>query len=460
MKNSKSSPNKFWFLVGMSLKRKIKTKWFLIANILLFAVIACGLNIDHVITAFGGDFNKKDTIYVIDNTTTNTYEVFKQQLELTDNVLQTKDQKLASKETKKEEKEELDYIIKKYDKGLSEAKKLAKKDKHNYVIVFEDSDKDIIKTTLITKDYLGTTDSQVINQAINSTKMAVAIVKSNIPMEEIQKIYSNAKIEREILTENKSSAAEGTEMIMSTVFPIVILPFFMLTIFLVQMIGAEVNDEKTTRGMEIIISNVSPQKHFFSKVLAGNMFILIQGGLLISYAVAGVVLRLLLGGGNPMSGMGANFSGILDALKVAGILDKLIYIVPLTLILMVLTFIAYSLLAGVLASMTTNIEDFQQLQTPIMVVSLIGYYLAMLANVFGGSIFIKILGFIPFISAILAPSLLVIGQFGIVEVIIAIMITILTIFLLIKYGLKIYKVGILNYSSEGLWKKMFKALKD
>ena len=126
---------------------------------------------------------------------------------------------------------------------------------------------------------------------------------------------------------------------------------------------------------------------------------------------------------------------------------------------MILTFIAYAILAGILASMTTNTEDFQQMQMPIVIISLIGYYLAMMAGLFEGSIFIKILSFIPFISAILAPSLLVLGQIGIIEVIIAIILLIITIWILLKYGMRIYKVGILNYSSKSLWKKMFKALK-
>ena len=459
MTNNEKKPNKFWFLVGMSLKRKVKTKWFLWANILLFVAIACAFNIDHIIEAFGGDFNQKETIYVIDKTGMGTYDIFKQQLEVTNTTLQTEDQQTVLQKEQSNKQEESDYIVKEFTKSEKEAKKLAKKDKHNYVIVFENDPEQIVKTTLISKDYLGTTDSQVINQAVNSTKMAVAIANSDIPVSTLEKIYSQAEIERVILTKDKTPQAEGTSIIMSTVFPVVILPFFMLTLFLVQMIGAEVNDEKTTRGMEIIISNVSPKQHFFSKMIAGNAFILIQGALLVVYAIVGVVLRLLLGGGNPLGGMGSSFTGIIDALKVSGVLDKLVYIVPLTLILMIVTFIAYSLLAGILASMTTNIEDFQQLQTPIMIISLVGYYLAILANVFGGSIFIKILGFIPFISAILAPSLLVIGQFGILEVIIAIILVILTNFLLIHYGLRIYKVGILNYSSEGLWKKMLKALK-
>ena len=127
---------------------------------------------------------------------------------------------------------------------------------------------------------------------------------------------------------------------------------------------------------------------------------------------------------------------------------------------MILTFIAYSLIAGILASVTTNTEDFQQVQTPIIIISLIGYYLAMMAGVFKGALFIRILSYIPLFSAILAPSLLMLGQISIIDVIISIFILIITNILLIKYGLRIYKIGILNYSSKNLWKKMFKAAKN
>ena len=234
----------------------------------------------------------------------------------------------------------------------------------------------------------------------------------------------------------------------------------MLSIFLVQMIGAEVNDEKTTKGMEIIISNVSPKTHFFSKVIAGNLFVILQGVLLFAYLGLGLLIRKLIGGANIANGMGDEVITVISQLLSSDIGSKLSYIIPMVLLLMLLTFIGYSLLAGILASMTTNIEDFQQLQTPIMILSLVGYYLSMMAGMFNGALFIKIFAFIPFISAILAPSLLVLGQFSIVEFIISTLIMILTNYLLIKYGLKIYKVGILNYSSKDLWKKMFKALKS
>ena len=170
-------------------------------------------------------------------------------------------------------------------------------------------------------------------------------------------------------------------------------------------------------------------------------------------------IRHLIGGDNITNGVFGSVGSMLKEALATSFIDKLIYIIPLTLILMLLTFLAYSLLAGILASMTTNVEDFQNLQTPIVIILLTSYYLAMLASTFEGALFIKVLSYIPLISAILSPSLLVLGQIGVFDVCISIVLMIGCIYLLIKYGLRIYKVGILNYSSTGLWQKMLKAMK-
>ena len=140
-------------------------------------------------------------------------------------------------------------------------------------------------------------------------------------------------------------------------------------------------------------------------------------------------------------------------------LTNVLKCLPFIILMIVLSFIAYSLLAGILASMTTSAEDFSQLQTPLMVVIMLGYFLSIMASTYEKSTFIIALSCIPFISCILSPVLLFLGQIGIVEVLISVGLLILTIYLLIKYGLRIYKTGILNYSSDKLWQKMFKSLK-
>ena len=429
--------NKFKFLVGTSLKRKIKTKWFLIANIFLALVIIGVGNIDNIIKFFGGDFSSTTKIYVIDNTHV-SYDIFS-------NIINNSDI----------EDENIELISS--DKTKDEL--IALLDNEDSIILVINYSNDIIKSELISNGYIDTLKSNIITSSLSSVKMYLAMEKYGISNEELENLTSPITIERTILDEAKDSKEESMATIMTSVFPIFILPVFMLTIFLVQMIGAEVNDEKTTKGMEIIISNVSPKVHFFSKCVAGNLFILIQTGLLILYAVLAFLTRGIFTKGTSSNAL----SSILDfigPLFTSSFISSLKYLLPLMLVLIVLTFIAYSLLAAILASMTTNTEDFQQLQTPIMMLTLIGYYLGIMAGTFKGATFIKILGYVPFISSILSPSLLVLGDFSIIDVLISIVLVIITIFLLIRYGLRIYKVGILNYSQGNLFKKMFKALRQ
>ena len=440
MKNLK---NKLWYLTGVSLKRKIKSKWFVIVNIILMFAIVGLFNIDSIIGFFGGDFNEKQKIYVIDNTNT-SFEIFKDSIEKTDINLKNSNS----------------YEVKKYNKSLEDGKKKIKKEEKAIIIELNSDEKDILKAKVISNTFIDTIDYQIITNCLTNLRTNYAIASLGLSEDEITKLYSDRKIDRIILDENKKSKDENMETIMSTVFPFIILPFFILSIYLVQMIGAEVNDEKTTRGMEIIISNVSPKTHFASKIIAGNTFVLIQGIILLLDSAIGLLVRKLMGGSNLIAKAGFDVTDILKKALDTDLINQLIYIIPLMLISMILTFIAYSLVAGILASMTTNTEDFQQVQTPIVLVSLVGYYLSMMAGIFKGAAFIKVLSFVPFISAILAPSLLVLGQISILDVIIGIIILIFTNFILVKYGLRIYKVGILNYSSKDLWKKMFKAIKN
>lgn len=438
--------NKLKYLTKISLDKKIKTKWFLIANIILLVIIAGIINIDSIIKFFGGDFDKKTEIVVIDNAS--CYDEFVKTFDSTRDYLDTlKDAEITKYD---KDKESLYEDIKKKDKIL--------------LVINEDST-NFINVEMITKSNIDNTTYQVITTILNSIKKDKALSYYGVSNEILDHISSYVEVKRTKL-DDEENIDEMMELVMSTIFPIVILPFFTLTMFLVQMIGAEINEEKTTRGMEIIISNVSPKTHFLSKIISGNVFVLLQGLLLVVYLLIGIFIRyistgVLINGGNILSGgVGSYVNKITSSLELTGVLDKLQIIIPITLILMVVTFIAYSLVAGILASMTTNMEDYQQVQTPIMIISFISYYLSVAAAMFKGSIFIKVLSYIPFFSALLAPSLLVLGQITIVEAIISILLTVGLIFILVKYGLRIYKVGILNYSGSHLWKKMFKAFKS
>lgn len=429
--------NKLIFLSKMSLGKKIKTKWFLIAN-LIFAILIVGLiNIDSVIKVFGGDFDETQEILVIDEM--NTFDELKTSYLMYQKYVSDYD----------------DVTFTKYDKSYDEGEKEVK-DNDKVLLVITADDENYLKAKIVSNESLSKITSTLLSSALTSVKSEALLKEYNISSEMYQKINSGIDIENVVLDEENSE----DNLAVASVMQILMLPIFMLIMFLVQMIGAEVNEEKSTKSMEIIISNVSPKIHFMSKVISSNLFVIIQGLLLIVYVVIGVVLRYILCGGSLMGEFDSEITNVVSSLSLAGVTNTLSYMIPIILIMMLLTFVAYSLLAGVLASMTTNLEDFQQLQTPIVIVSLAGYYLSMMAGFFKGSLFVRIMSYIPFVSVMLTPTLYVMGEITLYDLIGSIVLLIGTIYLLIKYGLRIYKVGILNYSQSGLWKKMFKAMKE
>ncbi len=432
---------KFLYLTKVSLRKKLKTKWFVITNIILAVAIILLLNINSIVTFFGGDFDSKTNIIVVDNNT-NSYELFKQNIESYSNSLNS-------------DEDEVKVTVKSSKKDV---KKLKDELKDDEILVELNSDnKEYLKAKVTSNEKIDTITYQVISQSLNSTKTTIGMAINNIDAITLNNISSPITIDRVVLNE-KNSVDENLDLIMSSVFPTIILPFFMLTMVLIQMVGGEICEEKTTRSMEIIISNVSPKQHLMSKILASNIFVILQGLLLVIYAVIGFLIST-----NMLSSKMAlpvEVTSIFDSLISSGFLEKLVYVIPLTLVLIVLSFLAYSIVAGILASMTVNMEDFSQLQTPLLFLSLGGYYLAMMAGMFNGSILIRILSYVPFLSSFVSPSLYMMGEIGLVDIVISIIVLIIFIYLILHFGLRVYKVGILNYSNEKVWSKFFKAFKS
>ena len=421
---------KFWYLTKLSLNKKIKTKWFYITNIILAIAITLLVNISSIIEFFGGDFDSQTNVVVVDNTNS-SFEIFLNTMNSYDNEDITVTKSTESIDTLKENLEDEDLLV-----------------------VINSDSVEYLKAEVISENAIDALTYQIISQALNTTKTTVGMISENIDPSVLANLSQNITIDRVILNE-EDSTDENMNLVMSSIFPTLILPFFMLIIFLVQMVGGEICEEKTTRSMEIIISNVSPKMHLLSKILASNIFVIVQGLLLILYCLIAFAISGSLGSASSIIDIG----GIMNTLSASGVVDKLWIIIPITLIMIILSFVAYSIVAGILASMTVNIEDFNQLQTPIMLISMAGYYLSVMAAMFDGSIFIRIISYVPFLSVFISPTLFVLGQITVVDMLISVIVLILFVWILLKSGLKVYKVGILNYSSGNVWKKFASAFK-
>ena len=427
--------NKLGFLIKYSLGKKIKSKWFFVVNIIILLVISALINMDSIIKVFGGDFNNDEEILIIDNI--GVIDTFK-------NVYETNNKYLKS---------DTNYSIEEYKEGYDNAIEEIK-DSDKILIVIDKDETNYISSKLVTNSSMDTITYTIISNTLDSIRTEEVLKSYNITNEMYEKIEGKVEIERIIL----DSENTDDNMLTNLIVTIITMPFFFLTVYLVQMIGAEINEEKSTKSMEIIISNVSAKTHFISKIISSNLFVLIQGALLIVYCIIGIIIRYFVNG-SIINSLPVELTTLGSALSSSGIMDNIKVALPLMLLLLVITLFAYSVVSGVLASVTTNMEDYQQIQTPIVLILWAGFYLSSLASIFKGSIFIKVASFIPFISSMLAPTMYALGEFSLFDMMISNLIMVVTILLLMKYGFRIYKVGILNYSNNNLWKKIFKSMK-
>ena len=426
--------NKAWFLIKQSLKKKMDTKWFKIVNVLICLLLIGVINIDKIINVFGGDF--KDTINIYLTGDNNYLEGFNAYF-------------LTNKKIVNDEKTyEIAYSSDSID-TLKE--KIA--DTNNIVVNINLDTAEYLKADIISYNKIDTITYNLLSTSLTGMKTSMALNYNGVSSEEMAKITSPISINRVVTNEKEITASEDATNMSLVVF---LVPFFMLIVLLVQMIGAEINDEKTTRGMEIIISNVPAKVHFLCKIASSTIFVIAQSLLLLLYSGLGFLIHGGLGTGLGESNIIGN---LFASLQASGTLDLLAKGAPILIVIFLLSFFIYATLAGVLASMTTSAEDFQQLQTPLMIVLMLGYYIGIMAAAFKGSIFIRIISYIPFLSSMVAPITYILGETTIVDLGISAVVLLITCIFLFKYGIRVYKVGILNYSSKDLWKKVFKSLK-
>ena len=435
---------KLKFLVKQSLAKKMNTKWFKVANILIAICLIGLMNIDRIITAFGGDFEEKREVIVLDET--GSYDLFAHSFNMIAESLG----------------EMKNYEVKQTNESLETLKNDLKKDDEKTIIVLHSDRENYLSSEVISFDAVDTITTQLIQTVLNQVKSSMVLTTSGLSETEIASLTSPVSITK-IVTNEDSQNTESKDMLSAGLILVFIVPFFFLITMLTQMIGAEINEEKSTRGMEIIISNVSPQTHFLSKIFSSTLFVVMQGALLLLYGVIAYILRALIGATGVLSVSGSvanSVSEIFQMIKDTGVLALLLKGLPLILILFIVSFLAYAILAGVLASMTTSIEDYQQLQTPLMIILLVGYYIAIMASSFDGALFVKIVSYIPLLSFLIAPVIYMLGQTTLIELGISALICVIFTIMFFRYGLRIYKVGILNYSSSKLWKKIVKSARQ
>ena len=213
-------------LVKHSLKKKIKTKWFVVVNILIAILIISLANIDRIISLFGGDFENTTNILVVDNV--GVFDNFKKYFEQNSKLIEdvgNYDIKLSKEKVKK-----LETDIEKDD----------------IILNIEASTDNYLQAQIISFDSISLMDSQLISTSLNNIKDDYVLEKSGLTESQIASLTSSVKIEKKVTSPDKDTYkdSEYKDLLSTGIITLFIVPFFIFITTLVQMLGAEINDEK------------------------------------------------------------------------------------------------------------------------------------------------------------------------------------------------------------------------
>ena len=150
------------------------------------------------------------------------------------------------------------------------------------------------------------------------------------------------------------------------------------------MIAMEVATEKTSRVMEILISSVPPITQMFAKILGVALLSLTQ--MILFFGVGYVSIK------RNLADMDEGFFAIF------GFGNMNISTIIYAIIFAMLGYLLYATLAACLGSVVSKVEDVQQMISPMTMLVVIAFMIAMFGLGNPSASYITITSFIPFFS--------------------------------------------------------------
>ncbi|MBT1085991.1 ABC transporter permease [Bacillus subtilis] len=414
--------NKFWIMLSHTYKNKIMAKSFIISTVITVLLVLVVTNLESIISLFQGD-DAKEKIAVVDETN-ELYPVFSKQLKAvdTDGDLDVKLLKQSEDEVTKQVKDEsLDgmLIIKRDEKGTISGtyKALTISDESTY---------------------------QTLQQALTQTKTAVGTAELGVSQETISSLYAPVTVGQKALKEGAKSEEELGQTV-GLVYIMLFVIYFSVIMY-ASMIAMEVATEKSSRVMEILISSMPPIQQMFAKLLGIGLVGITQLAIIIG--AGSLSLKL-----NQKSETASSVGGFLNLTDVSA--TTVIYAV----IFFLLGYFLYATLAAFLGSVVSRIEDVQQTITPMTLLVVAGFMIAMFGLNAPDAGFITVTSFIPFFTPMI--MFLRVGMLDIPfwQAAVGIGITLLTIVILAVIGARIYKGGVLIYGNSSAFKAIKQALR-
>ena len=281
-----------------------------------------------------------------------------------------------------------------------------------------------------------------LEMALQGIKGQIAASKLQLTPEQLSKLSEPVQFERVALKENAKTQEELSEA-RGLVYVLLFVIYFAVIMY-ANMIAMEVATEKSSRVMEILISSVSPIKQMFGKILGIALLSLTQMAFLLGVGYYFVKRNL-----ESLEGGFFEFLGFQN-IPVSTVIYAIIFFL--------LGYFLYATLAAFLGSLVSRIEDVNQMITPMTMLVVAGFMIAMFGLNQPDTTFMTISSYIPFFTPMLMFMRVGMLELPVWEPILGIAILIASIVVLAIFGARVYKGGVLMYGKSNSFKDIKKAL--
>ncbi|MFQ3844141.1 ABC transporter permease [Staphylococcus pseudoxylosus] len=396
--------SKFWATFSLTYKNKVKAKSFMIFTAVVIILMLGASNINKIIDLFDDGPDKVGVVSSNDE----IYKVIKSQGNQLDEG--AKFNKVSEKQARSQvESEKLDkaYIIK-----LNDNQKLSGK--------------------ILSKDTVSEQDKQKLKATLSTIQTQFVANSLDLSQGELKQLQAQSDVSSEVIANNAKSSnlSEAQKGFNTAIVYLGIMLMFFIIFNYASQVAMEIATEKTSRVIEMIITSVSPVTHLFAKMAGVIAVALTQISI---FVIVGVICFLTFDISDMLQGFKVEPNELTLQLAVVGFVSLIIGI------------FSYIILASILGSITSRIEDINQALMPMTLVSMIAFYISLFSVMNPDTLLVKIVSFIPLMSPFVMFVRASTPDVATWEIAVSVGLSIITIFVLLWIAVRSYKDTILSF---------------
>lgn len=401
-------------VIKFTMRDILSRKSFRISTIIIVVLIVLGFNIPNFINSIsGGDLSDTMILSDPDNLYNGALEILNQ----SDN--------------------NLGY---KFDISTLDAEEIKNKVNNDEVssaiIVNRESETDITLNYIVKNSATAIPPTAVLD-TLNSLYVGLQIQKLDLSANQLAQISPNFELNIEQTDTQEVGGNIFVMMMLSCVL-------FFAIYFCAYQVSSSITIEKTSKIMETLVTSTSPRTIVLGKTIGIGLVGLMQ---IVLFAVVALI--------SAYSFLDSELLGSLFDLS-----SFTPYLAAIMIVYFILGYFTYALMYALTGSTVSKPEDIQSANTPIAIITMIGFYLAYftLTNPTGNlNLFAALL---PISSPFCMPLRVMMGIASGWEVLLSIVILIATCAIIAHVAIKIYSNAILNYGTKMSLRDIIKTYKE